>query len=55
MTKSKRKKTTLEKLASYHFKEFGPSAEQSFFDWLNSMGVSANEEELKQLLKDCND
>lgn len=44
--------TTLEKLQAKHFEVFGDSPEFSFFGWLDAIGATANETELKEILND---
>jgi len=44
--------TTIEKLAIKYFKSTGKSPEYSFWNWLDSIGVSPNEKDLLNLLND---
>ena len=43
--------TTLEKLAKMYFEKSGKSPLQSFWAWLDCIGIDPTEKELKEVLK----
>ena len=49
------KYTTIEKLSKKYFELSGASPEFSFWGWLDAVGVIADEDDLKELLRNIND